>query len=268
MLFMRNQKSILDCVETVVLPEETLKEMFRKLNTLVEGTKEYNEIAEQLVMHNLRLIPTFGKNYLNNFTVDELISMCWNAVDKAVRGYDVNSGVPFASYAKYWITTELKRNAYMEYMPYTLSKREYEMLCKYYALAARFEVDNGREPEFEDIYPLMNLSEKQVRNLAGMLEISLHYTLDNAIDDENATTLLDRVASYDADPYSGSEMVKGMLTELEYDILMGYAEGCTIRQLAIAFEMDASGIKAILNEVRDKCRTEEVYNALNNTHKE
>lgn len=265
---MRNQKSILDNVETVALPEETFKEMFRQLNTLIEGTKEYNELVEKLVMHNLRLIPTFGKNYLNNFTVDELISMCWNAVDKAVRGYDVNSGVPFASYAKYWITTELKRNAYMEYMPYTLSKREYEMLCKYYALCARFEVDNNKEPEFEDIYPLMGLSERQVKNLAGMLDISLHYTLDNTIDDENDTTLLDRVASYDTNPYSGSEIVKSMLSTLEYDILMGYGEGYSIKQLAIAFEMDASGIKSILNEARAKCYNMDVYDALTNTKKE
>ena len=268
MLFMLKERCILDNKDTNVLPEETLKEMFRKLNMLEKDSKEYNSLVEELIIHNVRLIPSFGKSYLKTFSVDELISIGWPALEKAVYGYDVNSGVPFVSYAKYWINTELKRNAYMEYMPYELSKREYEQLCKYYALCAKYELDNGREAEFEDIYPLMDLSTKQIKNLAAILDVSVNYTLDNTIDDDNSTTLLDRVASYDNNPYSGLEMVKKLLSDLEYDILIAKGEGYSDKKLASAFGLDVYEVKKIINEAKEKVYNKDVYDALVNSNKE
>ena len=260
--------SILDEEATLALPEETLNEMFRKLNTLNKDSIEYKNLVDEIAMHNLRLVPLFGKNYLKTIEMDDLIQIGAPGVLKAVMAFDINSNVPFASYAKYWINTELKRNAYMENSQIHLSKREYEALCKYYALCSKFEIEKGREPEFEDIYPLMDLSPKQTRNLASILEINIQSILDNTIDEDNSTTLLDRVASFDANPFSGSSIVKNLLTDIEYDILMAKGEGLTNKQIATYFNLEVEDVKDIISDVLEKVKNSDIYDALKNNTKE
>ena len=148
------------------------------------------------------------------------------------------------------------------------SKRENEQVCKYFALCAKFEVENGREPEFEDIYPLMGLSPKQVRNLACILEINVQTILDNTVDEDNSTTLLDRVASFDTNPFSGSSIVKNLLSTLEYDILIAKGEGASNKQIAAYFNLEVDEVKDIINEAIKKVKNSDIYDALKNNTKE
>lgn len=259
--------SILDDANTNVLAADKLREMFQTLGTLNENSNEYKNLLDEIGIHNVRLIPTFGKQYLNKIEVDDLIALGYPGLEKAIKGYDVDSNVPFPSYAKWWIQTELKRNAYMEYTPYTLSKRENDLLCKFYMYCAKFEEENGKEPEFEDIISLLDVTDKQVDFLRRTVGLTVSSMLDSTIDEEGEVTMLDRVASYDANPYSGTTIIKNLLTDDEYSILLARSEGYSIPQIASEFHMEVNEAKKVIKDIINKVSTNDVLEALRDSNR-
>lgn len=254
--------SILDDESTKVLPSETLLEMFKKLETLDKNSNEYKHLLDEIVIHNVRLIPTFGKQYLNKIEMDDLISIGYPGLEKACMGYNVSSNVPFPSYAKWWIQIELKRNAYMEYTPFTLSKRENELLCKFYMYCAKYEEQMGKEPSFDDIISLLDLNDKQIDFLRRTSNLSVSLILDNTIDEDKEVSMLDKISSYDANPYSGTTIIKSILTDNEYDILIAKSEGYSITQIANVFHMDINEAKKKIKDIISKVSNNEIKNVL------
>lgn len=254
--------SILDNDNTKVLPKEKLIEMFKKLNELNEDSFEYKQLLDEIVLHNIRLIPTFGKQYLTKIELDDLISIGYPGLVKAVKGYDFNSNVPFPSYAKWWIQTELKRNAYMEYSPFTMSKRESELLSKFYMYLAKYEEENNKEADIEEVLGMLELTKKQESFLRLAIGLNVSTILDNQIDSDNEVTLLDRLSCYDSNPYSGTTIIKNILTDNEYDILMAKSEGYSITQIASVFHMDINEAKKKVKDIISKVSNNDVLDAL------
>ena len=254
--------SILDDASTVVLPSNELKEMFKVLSTLNENSNEYKHLLDEICLHNVRLIPTFGKQYLNKIEVDDLIALGYPGLEKAAKGYDVSSNVPFPSYAKWWIQTELKRNAYMEYTPYALSKRENELLCKFFMYCAKFEEENGKEPDFDEIIALLDVNNNQIAFLSKVVGLTVSSILDNTIDEDKEVTMLDRIPSYDNNTYSATTIIKNILSDYEYHILMAKTEGCSIPEIASELHMGLNETKKLVKDIINKVSTNEVLDAL------
>ena len=256
------RKSIYDDEQTKPLPEEEQKKKFLELKSLDKMSAAYDDLANYIALHNSRLIMTFGDQYKSFISVDDLFAVGYPGIKKAVMGYNPNVNVPFSSYAKLWVETELRRNGYMEYYHFSLSKRENEMVCKYYATARNYIRDYQKEPEFDDIAPFLGLTEKQEEKLRQIISISISNCLDKQIDDDNETTLLERIESYDPNPYSGASIIQGMLTKTEYDMLLAKGEGYSITKIATEFHLEVDEAKKKMDEIIKKVSTKDIYDAL------
>lgn len=250
------KRTLLDNPKTNVLKPEELKEMFLKLNNLEEGSAEYDTLVGDIALHNIRLVLAYGERYKKSIEVDDLLDIGYFGVEKAVKNFDINLGVPFSSYAKQWIEVELRRKVYAEISFFELSKREHEMQCKYFALAAKFEEDNHRAPEFDDIAPLMNLTEGQEKRLRLILCLSVSVSLDNNLDDDSQTTILDRCYAYDENAYTATAFIKQSLDTTEYNMLLAFADGEPVNKIAKEFDMPLAVCKRKLDQIKGKLNNE------------
>ena len=63
-------------------------------------------------------------------------------------------------------------------------------------------------------------------------------------------------------PYSGTTIIKSILTENEYDILVAKSEGYSITQIANVFHMDINEAKKKIKDIISKVSNNEIKNAL------
>ncbi len=84
--------------------------LFRRLNSLTEGTPEYSYVRNTLVELNLSLVKYAARRFRNRSEpVEDIVQVGTIGLIKAINRYDVERGVEFATFAVPTITGEMKR---------------------------------------------------------------------------------------------------------------------------------------------------------------
>ena len=176
------------------LDEDEQEKLFIELNNMKKNgidtdSKEYQDIRQKLIVHNIRLaIWTVGYKYARNFNDlkienEDLQQMAMEPLMKAVDRYDASMGKKFSSYAVPTIYYTIGRE-------WNKGLNNSQQLRKEWIRLDRFEEEMlksvNRQPTDEEIKEFLGISDKRLEQLKDYINYHLQESIDNLnIDDED-----------------------------------------------------------------------------------
>ncbi|WP_409062508.1 SigB/SigF/SigG family RNA polymerase sigma factor [Streptomyces sp. SYP-A7185] len=140
------------------------KIFFDKLQTLEEGTREYQYARNTLIEMNLTLVQFAARRFRNRGSGDmeEIIQVGTIGLIKAIDRFDLTREVEFASFAVPYITGEIKRffrdTTWAVHVPRRLQELRVELVRAKENLFARLD----RDPTVKELADYLDLTEEEV----------------------------------------------------------------------------------------------------------
>lgn len=136
-----------------------------KLITLVKTGDE--KAREQLINANLRFVVTIAKQFQGRgVSLMDLISSGNIGLIKAINLFDSTRGVPFVSYAVWWIKQEIFHTIYWQGKEIRLPISQQMLVIKILETTSNFIKEQGRNPSPEEISELTDIPLEQINFLS------------------------------------------------------------------------------------------------------
>lgn len=172
-------------------PEEQQR-LFLKLNNMKKNgvdtdTKEYQDIRQKLIIHNMRLAlwtvsVKYGKN-LRDFKIeeDDLKQIALESLIKSIDKYDADYGYKFSTYAVPRIYYDVRRKWREEINNDDSKRSEWKRL-------ELFEEEMlksvNRQPTDEEVKEFLGISDKRLESLKKYINYHLQESLENLNEEE------------------------------------------------------------------------------------
>ena len=192
---------------------------------------------ESLINHNLRLVVSIAKRYINRgLEFSDLIGAGNEGLMKAVERFDYTKGYKFSTYATWWIRQSIVRTIGNEGRTIRVPIHSVETLNKILSFCKKYEVMYGREPSKEKIAEELDIPNEQVDFL---LNVQVPVSLNSPVGDDEDAALGDFIEDpfdfVDAfnkrlflDEFNDAVFNSGILTEREVEVIkrrFGYYGG-------------------------------------------
>lgn len=145
---------------------------------------------KELVEHNLRLVVSVAKQYVNKsrLTFLDLIQEGNLGLIKAADKFDYTLGYKFSTYATYWIKQSISRAIVEQSKTIRLPDHIVGILSKVNKFKSDYYQKNNQEPEIDTIAAALKISPKKLQSIIDNCKdtISINSTVGN---DEDDTTL-------------------------------------------------------------------------------
>ena len=155
---------------------------------LAEAAKNGDvEAKNELVKHNLRLVVSLAKHYMNRgLAFQDLIQEGNIGLITAVDKFDVSKGFKFSTYATYWIKQSISRAIMDKSRNIRIPIHIIELMSKIKKVERAFQQENGREPKEKEVAEILNLDIKKIKEAYSWMKDTT--SLDIVVgDDEDAT---------------------------------------------------------------------------------
>lgn len=155
---------------------------------LAEAAKNGDvEAKNELVKHNLRLVVSLAKRYMNRgLAFQDLIQEGNIGLITAVDKFDASKGFKFSTYATYWIKQSISRAIMDKSRNIRIPIHTIELMSKIKKVERAFQQENGREPKEKEVAEILNLDIKKVKEAYSWMRDTT--SLDIVVgDDEDAT---------------------------------------------------------------------------------
>ncbi len=172
----------LDELEEITLPEPLSKSeqynLFKQLNEMKKNgvdpeSKEYQDIRQKLIAHNMRLALWTVFKYGNEikdlgFEADDLKQIALESLIKAVDKYEVDFGCEFSTYAVPRIRYSPSKQWRKEVNNSSIKRKEWKMLE---VLKEEMLKSENREPTDEEIKEILGIGDKRLESLKNYIKI-------------------------------------------------------------------------------------------------
>jgi len=165
---------------------------------------------EKLTNANLRFVVSVAKQYQNQgLLLSDLINEGNLGLIKAAKKFDETKGFKFISYAVWWIRQSIMQALVEQSRLVRLPVNKVGSSHKIYKMAVKFEQKYQREPSDKELSELMDMTEKQVKEIRK--NDKRHLYIDAPISDEESSTMLDLMKNEDIEP--DHDLIKNSLTD-------------------------------------------------------
>lgn len=204
------------------LDENEQEKLFIELNNMKKNgididSKEYQDIRQKLIVHNIRLaIWTVGYKYARNFTDlkienEDLQQMAMEPLIKAVDRYDASMGKKFSSYAVPTIYYTIVRE-------WNKGLNNSQQLRKEWVRLDEFEEEMlksvNRQPTDEEIKEVLGIGDERLKELKDYINFHNRESINNLnkdderIQERKSNPILNGIYMDEDEPISQEETIK------------------------------------------------------------
>jgi len=145
---------------------------------------------EKLTKANLRFVVSVAKQYQNQgLSLSDLINEGNLGLIKAAKKFDETKGFKFISYAVWWIRQSILQALVEQSRLVRLPVNKVGSSYKLYKIVIAFEQEYQREPTNAELAELMEMTEKQVKEIVK--NDKRHVSVDAPLGEEENSTMLD-----------------------------------------------------------------------------
>ena len=166
---------------------------------------------EKLTKANLRFVVSVAKQYQNQgLSLPDLINEGNVGLIKAAEKFDETRGFKFISYAVWWIRQSILQAIAEQSRIVRLPLNQVGSVNKINRILSKFEQENERRPNIEEIADSIDLSEEKIEE--ALKVNGRHISVDAPFAEGEENGLLDILPNTDA-PSADTELVKESLRE-------------------------------------------------------
>ena len=166
---------------------------------------------EKLTKANLRFVVSVAKQYQNQgLSLPDLINEGNVGLIKAAEKFDETRGFKFISYAVWWIRQSILQAIAEQSRIVRLPLNQVGSVNKINRILSKFEQENKRRPNIEEIADNIDLSEEKIEE--ALKVNGRHISVDAPFAEGEENGLLDILPNTDA-PSADTELVKESLRE-------------------------------------------------------
>lgn len=172
----------------------TEKENNEQLVQKIKAGEDVTGNMAKLWQQNRNFVYLIARKYAKTETdMDDLMQEGYLGIHRAIEPYDLSAGVPFLSYASFWIRQGMQRysqdNKHL-HIPYNLQ----EKILRYHRFLNTYQMRFGKKPTDEQICCRMGISYETLDRLKTAAASSKSGSMDRKIEGTDGVTFGDTIA--------------------------------------------------------------------------
>lgn len=242
-----------------------------------EKEKNNKEAHDKLVESNLRFVVSIAKQYQGKgIELEDLISVGNLGLMEAVNRYNLSYNCRFLSYAVWWIRDYILREIMTNGNTIRVPVGKSVLINRMNRVAGKFEQGNERNPTYEELGRLLNLTEKDIADIASSKIIKVENSTTD--DDGKEISLFDKMEAVEDDSdreikeehktIDILEILRQELSHIEFNIitsLFGIGRSPrTIDEIADDCEITRERVRQIKDKAIIRLRRSSQINKLQN----
>ena len=162
-----------------------------KLVECIQASDKKKEHLHQLWKQNYPLIVSLASKYGNHENCEDLLQEGYMGLHAAAMNYDLQGKALFITYAVYWVKQKMIQYLKKNYSAARFPSYMVELITKYKKVSGQFQKEYGREPSKEEYKALLDVSDREFRNIQKAVYTSIAHSLNESMSMEDSETELE-----------------------------------------------------------------------------
>ena len=150
------------------------------VNLIQKGVSEADNL-EKLYIQNIRFLRYMANKYHSLAEFDDLMQEAYIGLYEAVKRYEDTTGVPFISFAAYWIKQSIHRYIENNGRNIRLTSQMISLVRHYRKIVSAYEMQQGHKPSDDEICRYLRIDNRKLEAVKKAHRIENIQSLDEVV---------------------------------------------------------------------------------------